>query len=160
MTETHQSTCSNHPDKEAVEKCESCGKWVCEECAIRVEDKVSCPLCLDKKESLETLVQKDIKITKRTAWVILLVLLMVPFFTLTFLTLFDYNFYNLSVFIGARKDVIFTVLFVAPGIIVFLLSILGFYLSFPNDFINVYICLGILEVIESILFVWFFGGWI
>jgi len=64
MTDSHQSQCSPHPDRPAVGECESCGSLVCGECAIRVGNIISCPLCLDKKESLETLVQKNIRITE------------------------------------------------------------------------------------------------
>jgi len=63
MTDSQHSICTRHPERQAIGTCESCGKNVCEECALKEEDKTICPLCLDKKESLETLVQKDIRIT-------------------------------------------------------------------------------------------------
>jgi len=36
MKPKSNNTCTNHPDKEAVGKCFSCGKAVCKEC--KVED--------------------------------------------------------------------------------------------------------------------------
>jgi len=75
MTDSKQSICTRHPERQAIGTCFSCGKAVCEECALIEEGKTICPLCLDIKEPLETLVQKDVRITKRIVWVILAVLI-------------------------------------------------------------------------------------
>ena len=61
MTESNQSQCSNHPEKSAVKKCAKCGKAICGDCTIKIGIFVFCPLCLDKRESLETLKEKNLK---------------------------------------------------------------------------------------------------
>jgi len=59
MTELN-NTCTRHPEKNAVGKCESCGKNVCEECRVEYQGKLVCPVCLDEKTGIaETAISKS-----------------------------------------------------------------------------------------------------
>jgi hypothetical protein len=40
--------CSNHPGKDAVGACVSCGKMVCIACRTELQEKVYCPACANK----------------------------------------------------------------------------------------------------------------
>ena len=40
--------CYRHPDKEAVETCADCARFICEECKIEVKRKFYCPGCIEE----------------------------------------------------------------------------------------------------------------
>jgi len=53
MTESKQSICTRHPEREAVETCFTCGKDICEDCKVEHQGKVVCSVCLDEKTGIK-----------------------------------------------------------------------------------------------------------
>lgn len=41
--------CFNHPDIEAVGVCSSCGKAICSNCSMVINNKVTCKSCVEQK---------------------------------------------------------------------------------------------------------------
>ncbi len=41
--------CHNHPKKEAIGTCVSCGKAICEDCATEIKGKLYCKTCIAEK---------------------------------------------------------------------------------------------------------------
>lgn len=40
--------CFNHPDIEAVGVCSSCGKAICANCSMVIDNKVTCKACVEQ----------------------------------------------------------------------------------------------------------------
>lgn len=47
----NESSCFFHFDKVAVSHCSECGRFLCALCAIEIEDRVLCPVCLERLDN-------------------------------------------------------------------------------------------------------------
>ena len=44
--------CANHPDVEAVEKCQDCGRFFCRDCIMKIDGRFQCHLCHSLMENI------------------------------------------------------------------------------------------------------------
>jgi hypothetical protein len=141
--------CEKHPEREAIGVCANCGKAICAECRVEIEDKNYCKDCVselfeeEKKADLK-LVMKKFDITLFIGPILAIVASFLPWITVRILLVEkDINALNMQTYIGTYM-----------GTIYFLLALAAFGIAWipkPSTKAKGLISVGILMVISSVM---------